>query len=61
MSRKKGGKRNMNTGHRRIEIVPLWHDQLDARLFAVAVVEIVRKRKQAADEQNRPAKEDDRD
>lgn len=61
LSRKKGGKRKMKTGQRRIEIVPLWLDQPDARLFAMAVVEMARKRLQAAEEQERQVKEGDGD
>ena len=42
--KKKGGKRNMQQGDRRIQIVPLWREEPDARLFATAVVEMARQR-----------------
>ncbi len=50
MSRKKGGNKNMNQGRQRIEIIPLWRKEPDARLVAVAVVEMARQRRQAATE-----------
>ena len=46
MVRKKGGRR-MKSGRQRIEIIPLWRDQPDARLFAEAVLALARQRRLA--------------
>ena len=64
MVRKEGGVRNMKTDRRRIDIVPLWRQQPDARLFAQAVIELARQLQLAKEQRMArpgPAKEDRQD
>jgi hypothetical protein len=41
----------MNGDRPRVEIIPLWREEPDARLFAVAVVEMVKARRDAIKKQ----------
>jgi len=47
--RKKGGNKRVKKGRRKIEVIPVWREVPDARLYALAVLELVKQQAAALD------------